>query len=59
MKKKSIKLIGKMTVSQVAEYTGYSEKYIRNLVYRNEIPYEKVRGRLMFDVKKIEKWLDR
>jgi hypothetical protein len=40
----------------VMESTGYSREKILNLVTRDEIPHQIIRGAPMFDPVKIKKW---
>lgn len=51
--------VGKITLSvhEVAELIGVSTTTIYTMVRLNEIPYKKVRGRIIFHRETIEKWL--
>jgi excisionase family DNA binding protein len=48
-----------MGAAECAAYLGRSEKAIRHMVDRIQIPYAKIGRRLMFDRDKIAKWLER
>lgn len=47
------RLIG---TAEAARRLGCSPDYIRTLVQREDIPYYKPRGRLLFDPKELESW---
>lgn len=45
-------------VDDLVEYTGFKKSYVYKLVHRNEIPYSKpTGGMLFFDRKEIDAWL--
>jgi len=46
-----------MSASEVAELLGVSVNTIYTMVRENEIPYRKVRGRILFHRETVEKWL--
>ncbi len=47
-----------LRVAEIAAKLGYSEQYIRRLVYLNKIPYNKLsRKALRFDPQEIERWI--
>lgn len=46
-----------MTTKQVAEILNVSESLIRKLVFRNEIPYIKVRSLVRFREIDVHKWI--
>lgn len=46
-----------LTIDQVAAYTGYAKNTIYSLVNQRKIPFSKPGGKLMFERKKIDKWL--
>lgn len=46
-----------MSVTDVAEYTGYSEGTIRHLVFNREIPHLKRWKFVRFDRQKVREWL--
>lgn len=43
----------------IAEYTGFTETYLRHLVRNRAIPVTKFGGRLWFDTIEIDKWIRR
>jgi excisionase family DNA binding protein len=45
-------------VLAAAERLGTTERHVRNLVYRQRIPYVKVGRLVRFDVAELERWLD-
>ena len=45
------------TTKELSKYLGRSEKAIRNLCFRREIPHFKPAGRLLFDRDEINKWI--
>ena len=45
------------TTRELSKYLGRSEKAIRNLCFRREIPHFKPAGRLLFDRDEINKWI--
>jgi len=45
-----------LTVKQTAEFLGFTEKYIRKLVFLKKIPYFKpLGGKILFDQEELEK----
>lgn len=45
-------------VDDLVKYTGFKKSYVYKLVHRNEIPYSKpTGGMLFFDRKEIDAWL--
>jgi excisionase family DNA binding protein len=47
-----------LSVVEAAAYTGFSPKYIYQLVHRGEIPYHKPTGRkLFFKVEDLDNWI--
>ena len=46
-----------MSVDEIAEELQISKTTIYTMVSQNEIPYKKVRGRILFHRGTIEKWL--
>ena len=46
-----------LTTKELSKYLGRSEKAIRNLCFRREIPHFKPAGRLLFDRDEINKWI--
>ena len=46
-----------LTVFELSEYIKRSAGAIRKLVLRRQIPYRKVRGRLLFDQGEIDRWI--
>lgn len=42
----------------VAEYIGRSKGAVRGMVDRRQIPYVKTGGRVMFDLRKIDEWIE-
>lgn len=41
-----------------AEYLGTTERHIRELKYRREIPFVKVGRSLRFDLRDLERWIE-
>lgn len=46
-----------LTVKETAELLGVSLTTVYSLVKTNEIPYAKVRGKILFHKATLEKWL--
>lgn len=47
-----------LNIDDLVEYTGFKKSYVYKLVHRNEIPYSKpTGGMLFFDRKEIDAWL--
>lgn len=46
-----------LSVNEVAELLGISITTVYTMVRNNEIPYKKMRGRIIFHRETIEKWL--
>jgi len=46
-----------LTTRGLSKYLGRSEKVIRNLCFRREIPHFKPAGRLLFDMDEINRWI--
>lgn len=47
-----------LDVSGALEYLGcYSEKQLRSLVYRRQIPHVKIGRALRFDTKALDRWI--
>lgn len=44
-------------VAGAATYLATTERHIRELVYRRDIPFYKVGGSLRFDLKDLDRWL--
>lgn len=44
---------------QAATYLGTTERHLRDLVYRREIPFTKVGRKLRFDRVRLDRWIDR
>lgn len=42
----------------IAEYMGCTERHVRELVYRRQIPFVKVGRSLRFDIPAIDRWID-
>lgn len=47
-----------LDVNQVAEYLNVSNGSVSMMVYRRQIPFIKIGGRLRFDPAEIDAWLD-
>lgn len=43
---------------QAADYTGFTERFLRSLVFRKEIPHYKRGGRLYFSTKDLEDYIE-
>lgn len=47
-----------LTVDELASYLGMKKSYIYKLVHKNEIPYSKPLGKMLFfEKEKIDKWI--
>lgn len=47
-----------LNINELVDYTGFSRSYVYKLVHRNEIPYSKPNGgMLFFNRKEIDNWL--
>ena len=44
-------------INELSRRTPWNPGAIRNRVYRRQIPYRKIGGRLYFEPEEIEKWL--
>lgn len=47
-----------LTIAQVAEFLGVTERHVRRLVFERRIPYLKWGHLLRFDADEITAWLD-
>lgn len=47
-----------MNIDQCAERLGTSVRHVRGLVLGHDIPHIKVGGKLRFDPKKVDRWLE-
>ena len=47
-----------LNASQLATRLGCSEKHVRNLIFRREIPFVKVGRLVRFDVEEVRRWLN-
>lgn len=47
-----------LDVSGTAAYCGITERQVRALVFRREIPFTKVGRLLRFDVRRLDAWLE-
>jgi excisionase family DNA binding protein len=47
-----------LSVRQVAEFLGRSEQAVYKLVYRKQLPYRKLGGKVIFIRKELEQYLD-
>jgi excisionase family DNA binding protein len=47
-----------LRVKGVAQYTKLSEKTIRSYIQQRKIPYIKVNKSILFDVTKIDEWIN-
>ena len=45
-------------VAGAAVYTGRTEQAIRSMTKRRQIPFVKIGRRLMFDLRKLDRWID-
>lgn len=48
-----------LVTSTVAKYLGLTRGQIQQLVFKREIPFRKIRGRIFFTREDIEEWLNR
>lgn len=46
-----------MTLPQTSDYSGFSERFIRSLVFRKEIPHYKRGGRLYFSTDDLDAYI--
>ena len=49
---------GLISVPQVAEYLSTTERHVRELIYRRELPYFKVGRLVRIDVADLHRWLE-
>ncbi len=47
-----------MTIAQVAQYLGVTERHIRRLVSERRIPHVRWGRLIRFDPRKIDKWIE-
>jgi len=47
-----------LDVKEVAKYLNGSEGWIRSLIREKEIPFIKIKGRIMFIKKDVEQWIE-
>lgn len=48
-----------LDVDEAAEYLGaYTPSALRSMVKRRQIPHVKIGSRLLFDVRKLDRWID-
>ncbi|MCX6639697.1 MAG: helix-turn-helix domain-containing protein [bacterium] len=48
-----------MDVSQAAEYLGFSEYSMREMVRMRQIPFHRVKKSIRFRKSKLDRWIDR
>ena len=48
-----------LNIKEVSEYLGISQKGLYNMIYRREIPFIKIGGRVRFDIIDLDKWIER
>ncbi len=46
------------SVLGAADYLNISERHVRSLIYRRQLPHFKVGGRIRFDLDDLDAWLD-
>ena len=54
----NISSIRLLNVTELAKWLGCTEKHVRNLVFRREIPFKKVGRLVRFNVGEIQRWLE-
>jgi excisionase family DNA binding protein len=47
-----------LTIEETSEYLSISPKGLYNMVYRREIPFVKIKGKLRFDIREIDNWIE-
>lgn len=47
-----------ISLSNLTKYLGISESSIRRLMNQDKIPYFRIEGRIVFDFKEIQKWVE-
>ena len=48
-----------LNVSEIAGYLGFSISVVRKWVRQRSIPYNKVDGGVLFDIERINQWLEK
>lgn len=48
-----------LNVPELAQWLGCTQKHIRNLVFRREIPFVKVGRLVRFNVGEVQRWLQK
>ena len=46
-----------LNIQQAAEYTGYAEATLYKLIHFREIPFIKLKRRVMFDILALDEWI--
>ena len=47
-----------LNIKEASEYLGISQKGLYNMIYRREIPFIKIGGRVRFDIIDLDKWIE-
>jgi len=50
--------VAHLTVNETAEYLGTTERHVRELIYKRQIPYIKIGRLVRFDRGELQQWLD-
>jgi len=48
-----------LTIKEASEYLGITVNGLYHMVYRREIPFVKIKGRIRFDLNDIDEWIER
>ncbi|MCM8772761.1 MAG: helix-turn-helix domain-containing protein [Candidatus Omnitrophica bacterium] len=48
-----------LTIKEASEYLGISVRGLYLMVYRRQIPFVKLGGKIRFDVKKLDEWIEK
>ena len=46
-----------IAIKELSDYIGFKPSTIYNWVCHNQIPYDKIHGRLRFELEKIDNWI--
>ncbi len=47
-----------LKIEEASEYLSISKKGLYNMIYRREIPFVKIKGRIRFDIIDLDKWIE-
>lgn len=48
-----------LTIKEASEYLGISVRGLYLMVYRRQIPFVKLGGKIRFDLKKLDEWIEK